>query len=91
VEDQFDLVHSQQDQETRRVTSARTESLAPVIGHAIKTTGGSGYFNQKSPKVEYGLTAFGKTLIPVIEVTAQWGETHRHLLEPLFQSTTPAQ
>jgi DNA-binding HxlR family transcriptional regulator len=42
-------------------------------------------FEQKPSKVEYELTDLGKTLIPVIEVTARWGETHRQVLEPLFQ------
>lgn len=42
-------------------------------------------FEQKPSKVEYELTELGKTLIPVIEVTAQWGETHRQVLEPFFQ------
>ncbi|GAB4017191.1 winged helix-turn-helix transcriptional regulator [Spirosoma koreense] len=41
-------------------------------------------FDQKPLKVEYRLTALGETLIPVIELTAQWGEAHRDILEPLF-------
>ncbi len=41
---------------------------------------------EKPLKVEYELTPLGRTLIPVIETTAQWGETHRDILEPLFQS-----
>jgi DNA-binding HxlR family transcriptional regulator len=43
-------------------------------------------FNQWPLKVEYELTPLGETLIPVIEVTARWGEAHRDVLEPLFQS-----
>jgi DNA-binding HxlR family transcriptional regulator len=42
-------------------------------------------FEQRPLKVEYELTALGETLIPVIEVTAQWGEDHRAVLEPLFK------
>lgn len=38
-------------------------------------------YDQKPLKTEYELTEFGKTLIPVIEVTAQWGEDHRQILE----------
>jgi DNA-binding HxlR family transcriptional regulator len=30
-------------------------------------------FDQRPLKVEYELTPLGETLIPVIEVTAQWG------------------
>lgn len=43
--------------------------------------------NQRPLKVEYELTPLGETLIPVIEVAARWGEAHRDVLEPLFQST----
>jgi DNA-binding HxlR family transcriptional regulator len=42
-------------------------------------------FDQRPLKVEYELTSLGETLIPVIEVTARWGETHRGVLQPLFQ------
>lgn len=28
------------------------------------------------PKVEYALSDYGKTLIPVLETMCQWGETH---------------
>ena len=43
-------------------------------------------FDQRPAKVEYALTPLGETLIPVIEVTARWGEKHRDVLEPLFQA-----
>jgi len=36
-------------------------------------------------KVEYELTSLGKTLIPVISSTAQWGEDHRKELEELIR------
>jgi DNA-binding HxlR family transcriptional regulator len=42
-------------------------------------------FDQRPLKVEYELTPLGQTLIPVIEVTARWGEAHRDVLEPLFK------
>ncbi|MFD2937370.1 winged helix-turn-helix transcriptional regulator [Spirosoma flavum] len=41
-------------------------------------------FDQKPLKVEYTLTPLGETLIPIIELTAKWGEDHRSILEPLF-------
>ncbi len=44
-------------------------------------------YDQRPPKVEYELTALGKTLMPIIELTAQWGELHREKLEPLLQAT----
>lgn len=47
-------------------------------------------FDQKPLKVEYQLTSLGETLIPVIELTAQWGEAHRDVLEPLFTNKLSA-
>jgi len=44
-------------------------------------------FEGKVLKAEYGLTPLGESLIPVIELTARWGETHRNVLEPLFQAS----
>ncbi len=43
-------------------------------------------FDQRPPKVEYGLTPLGETLIPIIAATAHWGEAHREVLEPLLQT-----
>jgi DNA-binding HxlR family transcriptional regulator len=36
------------------------------------------------PKVEYGLTEFGETLIPVLSVLGQWGDTHQERLRYLI-------
>jgi len=36
------------------------------------------------PKVEYSLTDFGKTLMPVISVIGQWGDEHENRLRPLI-------
>lgn len=33
-------------------------------------------YNQVPPKVEYSLTEKGKTLIPIMELMAQWGSTY---------------
>lgn len=41
-------------------------------------------YDEKIPKVEYKLTELGKTLIPIIEITAEWGELHREELTPLL-------
>lgn len=41
-------------------------------------------FKEGLAKTEYDLTPLGSSLIPVIEVTARWGETHRKELEPFF-------
>jgi DNA-binding HxlR family transcriptional regulator len=61
--------------------------LKQLVDHGIIT---KTIFKQKPQKVEYELTALGKTLIPVIEVTARWGEDHRLELEPLFRSPASA-
>lgn len=29
------------------------------------------------PRVEYSLTNFGKTLVPIMDMLYEWGETHR--------------
>ncbi|MBY8962146.1 helix-turn-helix transcriptional regulator [Flavobacterium sp. D11R37] len=36
------------------------------------------------PKVEYNLTDFGKTLIPVISAIGNWGEEHEERLRSLI-------
>lgn len=36
------------------------------------------------PKVEYSLTEFGKTLIPVIAVLGQWGDTYEARLRDVI-------
>ena len=57
--------------------------LKQLVEHGILT---KIVFDQKPPKVIYELTPLGKTLIPVIGATAQWGEVHRLELEPLLQA-----
>lgn len=39
------------------------------------------------PKVEYSLTDFGKTLIPVISAIGNWGEEHEERLRSLYFKT----
>lgn len=59
---------------TRRVLHLQLNQLE-AQGLVTKTV-----FAELPPKVEYSLTAFGETLLPVIEVLGQWGETHRQQL-----------
>ncbi len=73
-------LHRRVPKASRRLLDTQLKQLADQ-GIITKTI-----FEQKPPKVEYELTALGMTLIPVIEVTAKWGEAHRHILEPLLQS-----
>lgn len=72
-------LHRRMPKASRRLLDTQLKQLTEQ-GIIAKTI-----FDQKIPKVEYELTELGKTLIPVIEVTARWGETHRDVLEPLFQ------
>jgi DNA-binding HxlR family transcriptional regulator len=39
------------------------------------------------PKVEYSLTDFGQTLIPVILAIGQWGDKHEEQLRKLILKT----
>lgn len=41
------------------------------------------------PKVEYSLTEFGKTLIPVITTLGQWGDEHEDQLRNLILKRLP--
>jgi DNA-binding HxlR family transcriptional regulator len=38
-------------------------------------------YSQLPPKVEYSLTPFGQTLIPVITLIGDWGDEHRDTLQ----------
>ncbi|MEX8548798.1 MAG: winged helix-turn-helix transcriptional regulator [Mucilaginibacter sp.] len=60
---------------TRRVLDTQLKQLAEQ-GLISKTV-----FTASPPKVEYGLTELGKTLMPVIETIVRWGEDHREALE----------
>ncbi|QDK80105.1 helix-turn-helix transcriptional regulator [Spirosoma sp. KCTC 42546] len=65
---------------SRRLLDTQLKQLTDQ-GILIKTI-----FDQRPAKVMYELTPLGETLIPVIEIAARWGESHRAVLEPLFQS-----
>jgi DNA-binding HxlR family transcriptional regulator len=41
-------------------------------------------FNEIPPRVEYDLTPFGKTLIPVINALGQWGDEHEERLRKVI-------
>lgn len=60
------------------------QQLAQLVSHGILI---KKIFDEKPFKVEYALTPLGQTLIPVIENTARWGETHRSELETLIRNS----
>src|ERR1700681_169040 len=39
-------------------------------------------FGQRWARVEYQLTAYGRTLLPVLALLAKWGKKHKKLTEP---------
>ncbi|MNE12211.1 putative HTH-type transcriptional regulator YybR [compost metagenome] len=43
-------------------------------------------FQQIPPKVEYSLTPLGETLIPIILLMKEWGESHRDTISELHGS-----
>ncbi|MBB4109091.1 winged helix-turn-helix transcriptional regulator [Pedobacter zeae] len=69
-------LHRRLSQASRRLLDTQLKELTE-IGILSKKI-----LEQKPLKVEYELTELGKSLLPVFEVTARWGEAHRYLLEP---------
>lgn len=60
---------------SRRVLDTQLNQL---VGHGLisKTI-----YTEYPLKVEYELTELGKSIIPIIEETAKWGEENREILE----------
>lgn len=58
--------------------------LNELVNHGILT---KITYDERLLKVEYKLTSLGKSLIPAIEFTAQWGEDNREELEKLIVKT----
>jgi DNA-binding HxlR family transcriptional regulator len=46
-------------------------------------------YPQLPPKVEYSLTAFGKSLLPVIMLMGEWGDNHREQLQRVILKDSP--
>ena len=63
---------------TRRVLNVQLNELERH-GLVSKTI-----YPQLPPKVEYSLTDFGRSLLPVIEAMSTWGTAHRAQLEHLL-------
>ncbi|UII30668.1 helix-turn-helix transcriptional regulator [Fulvivirga ulvae] len=45
-------------------------------------------YPQVPPKVEYSLTDFGKTLIPIIKAFGEWGDEHEDRLRAVILKTS---
>ncbi|MGO4290708.1 winged helix-turn-helix transcriptional regulator [Chitinophaga sp. RAB17] len=41
-------------------------------------------FHELPPKVEYSLTAFGESLLPVVDAMDKWGEDYQDVFEQLM-------
>ena len=56
---------------TRKVLTEQLRELeeAGIVARKV--------FGQKWERVEYSLTAYGRTLVPVLTLMAKWGRTHR--------------
>ena len=63
---------------SRRVLNVQLNELEQhgLVGKTI--------YPQLPPKVEYYLTDFGRSLMPVIEAMTQWGNDHRAQLEQVL-------
>lgn len=62
----------------RRVLSAQLKELED---HELVT---KVIYPVVPPKVEYSLTEFGQTLIPIISALGQWGDTHEERLRKVI-------
>lgn len=71
---------------TRRVLNAQLKELED---HELVT---KKIYPVVPPKVEYSLTEFGKTLIPVIGALGQWGDAHQDRLRDVIlkRAVSPA-
>ena len=43
-------------------------------------------FGQKWERVEYELTAYGRTLVPVLTLMARWGRRHKKIMQRKMES-----
>lgn len=65
---------------TRRVLNTQLKQLEE---HELVT---KTIYPQLPPKVEYSLTEFGKSLIPVIAVLGQWGDENQERLRAVIEN-----
>jgi DNA-binding HxlR family transcriptional regulator len=46
-------------------------------------------YPQLPPKVEYSLTPFGESLLPVVDLMGEWGDNNREQLQRVIAKTNP--
>jgi DNA-binding HxlR family transcriptional regulator len=59
-----------------------TEQLRELEGDQIISRKA---FGQRWERVEYELTAYGRTLVPVLALMARWGKKHKKVMERKIQ------
>ena len=55
-----------------------TEQLRELEGDEIISRK---MFGERWERVEYGLTAYGRTLVPILTLMAKWGRKHKRLMQ----------
>ena len=71
----FGQLRRQAPEATRKVLTEQLRELEKDQIVSRKT------FGQRWERVEYTLTPYGRTLVPVLNLMAKWGKKHKRLLE----------
>ncbi|MBD2255989.1 winged helix-turn-helix transcriptional regulator [Pseudanabaena sp. FACHB-2040] len=76
-------------EETRRFSELKRlipEITEKMLSQQLRELANDGIISRKAyselpPKVEYSFTAYGKTLVPVLQALCNWGEEHLERLK----------
>ncbi|MBD0269374.1 MAG: winged helix-turn-helix transcriptional regulator [Cyanobacteria bacterium Co-bin8] len=76
-------------EETRRFSELKRlipEITEKMLSQQLRELASDGIISRKAyselpPKVEYSFTAYGKTLVPVLQALCNWGEDHLERLK----------
>lgn len=71
----FGQLRRQTPEATRKVLTEQLRGLE-LDGIVVRKV-----FGQKWERVEYSLTSYGRTLVPVLTLMAKWGRTHKKFKE----------
>ena len=65
--------------ELRRICPAITQRMLTLQLRELEEDGlvHREVYHQVPPRVEYSLTPFGRTLVPIIQAMKEWGDEHR--------------